>query len=63
MRGVVVFARAFSLISPQRERKREWWLVPDFETEVNKDSRSTYGGRSVGTRDFCPALGALVGTE
>jgi hypothetical protein len=37
MRGVMVFAWAFSLISPQRERKREWWLVPDFETEVNMD--------------------------
>ncbi len=58
-----MFARAFSLISPHIEREREWWLVPNFETEVNRDARSTSGGRSVGTRDFCPALGALVGTE
>ncbi len=26
----------------QPERKGEWWLVPDFETEVNGDSWSTF---------------------
>jgi hypothetical protein len=40
------------------------------ETEANRDSKSTYEGdlpwlfhwaRPAGTRDFCPALAALVG--
>ncbi len=53
----------------QSEKKGEWWDVPDFETEINGDSRSTfYRGpflvgslaRRVSIRDFCPALAALV---
>ncbi len=31
-------------VSPkQAERKGEWWLVPDFETEANRDTWSTFG--------------------
>ncbi len=47
---------------------REGWPLLTVETEANRDSRSTYergpslvGSLDSSTRDFCPALAAVVG--
>ena len=57
----------------ETERLERWGPLLTIETEVNGDSKSTNGrvngvlprlvrwGGFAGTRDFCPALGALVG--
>jgi len=62
---------ALDLSHPERPREG-WPLLLTAESEANGDSRSTYErGPSlvgllgslftVGTRDFCPAMAALVG--
>jgi hypothetical protein len=51
------FSPTLNLQCVQTRETREGWPLLTVETEVNGDSKST----NEGTRDFCPALAALVG--